>query len=89
MDVKNASGKARTHLTAVVTVHAEWSALAQRLVPVGEFAQTTCCENGGVRRLEVSVHNQSTVVDEAVVVDAFENIRVYVTMTTGDQYTGF
>lgn len=38
VNIKDASSEARSHLAAVVTVHAEGSALAQSLVPVGKLA---------------------------------------------------
>jgi len=84
MDIKNASSEARSHLTAVVAIHAEGAALTQSLVSVGELAKTACRKDGWVGRLEVSVHNQSTVVNEAVVVNALKDIRVNVAMTAGD-----
>ena len=66
MDIEHASCESRSHLTTVVAVHAEGSALAQSLVPVGEFAKATSGKDRWVRSLEVSVDNESSVVDKAV-----------------------
>lgn len=89
MDVENTSCKSGSHLTTVVSVHTEGATLAERLVTIREFAETTSSKDRRVCGLEVAVHNQTAVVDESIVVNALENILINVFMSAGDQYLAF
>ena len=89
MDIKHATGKSRAHLATVVAIHAKRPTLAESLVAVGELAKATSRENRWISSLEMPVHNQSAIVDKAVVMDALKDVRVHITMSTSNQDASF
>ena len=87
MDIKHTTSETRSHLTTIIAVHAQRATLAQSFVPVRELTKTSSGKDRRISRLEMSVDDQTTIVNKAVVVDALEDIGIDITMTTGDENT--
>lgn len=85
VDVEHTSGKSRSHLSSIVTVHSQRSSLTESLVSSGEFTDATSSEDGRISGLEVLVNNQSSIVNETVVVDGSEYVLVDISMSGGNQ----
>jgi len=85
VNVENRPSKSGAHLTAVVMVHAQTSSLGEAEVLVAELAETAGREDTSICGLEVLVNNETTVVDQAIVVNGAEHILVDVAMATSYQ----
>lgn len=69
VDVEHGACKTRTHLTAVVAVHAQTAAHSFRKELIRELTKRTRCKDAAISGCKVLVHNEATVVDEAIVVN--------------------
>lgn len=69
IDVKYRASQTGTHLTTVVTVHAQTAAHSLRKELVGELAKRSSSEDAAISGGKVLVNNESAVVNKAVVVN--------------------
>lgn len=69
VDVEDGASQTGTHLTTVVTVHAQTAAHSLGKELVRELAEGASSEDAAISGGEVLVNNKSSVVDKAVVVN--------------------